>query len=306
MINHVHPILCYSAFGCGKTTLWAELFKQLRTGDEKMRIYTAEHANSIQADIDTGLVEVWKLNTRDHPFDTLRMACKGWWPEDPADPDSRILPPTPETWVKYPFRAYEGMATFSNYLATNHSIGGLLQRAANGESIGFDEGGKVQFDDGGTSVGGSTRTTYGIIQKEIQGLIQVSQRRPGYVFWSTHEDTIFQKGTGLPLFSGPEVFGGALTSSIGREFADVWRISPVTTNLQDAAGNVRSVTERRLYVKDHVQDGIPCKARNSGGLGRQKDVSDYYRMSENGLPLMDTAERVVRGLWPERLSPHQK
>ncbi len=110
----------------------------------------------------------------------------------------------------------------------------------------------------------------------------------------------------MPLYHGPEVYGGALTSSIGREYADCWRISPVTTSVQDGEGNVRQIIERRLYVKDHSQDGVPCKARNSGGLARQKDIPDYYRMSENGLPLMDTAERVVRGLWPERLSPQQK
>jgi hypothetical protein len=282
-----HPIAIFSEWGLGKTALIAEIARFLNM---KVRLYTAEHYKTVQDSIDEGIVEVWKVNTRPYPFETLRKAADGYWPENPKDPASPLVAPDPETFSNY-IRAYEGMGTFAKYIVSNHHEGGLLDRAGRGDIIGPVQE-HIQFQDGETGIGGMCWAHYNIAQNEILGLVQRSQKYPGYVIWTSHEDDGKVKGK-APVM-GPEVIGSQVTSIIGREFSDVWHISGFPTDYLQEDGTVRRITERRLYLKDHIltEGGLVYKSKNSAGLRVQDKVPDYINMSKNGLPLLDTPKRL--------------
>ena len=79
-------------------------------------------------------------------------------------------------------RLFEGLATFSNYLAGSYVIGAMAERIGRGEQIGpTDSGELVRIQDGSAGVGGLSRSNYGFAQKEMTSLVQRSQKRPGYV-----------------------------------------------------------------------------------------------------------------------------
>jgi hypothetical protein len=284
-VKKAHPIMIYGSQGLGKTTLIAEIARHLGL---PVRLYTAEHYDSIQDAIDEGIVEVWKVNTRPHPFETLRAAADGYWPADPLDPTSPLVAPTKETFIKYPIRAYEGMGTYCGYLTSNQHVGGLLWRVGQGETFG-DMDFHVQLTDGEESVGGMNWTLYGLAQREIVGLVQRSQKWPGYMIWTSHVDD----GKKHERIMGPETIGAALTGNIGREFADVWHISSSdTVYVQD---NVpRLVTDRYLYLKNHVlvEGGHTYLSRNSVPFRAQSTVPERIAMTKNGQPRLDIAEKL--------------
>lgn len=284
-----HPILIYSAFGLGKTALLGLIVDRVLQEGQKARLVTAEHYNVLQKYIDDGRVEVWKVNTRDHPFETLRAAADGYWPADSSDPTSPLVPPTAETWQRYPVRMFEGIATIALYIAGAYVVGGLTQRAES-ERIGFEKE-YIQFDDGSESVAGLTWTHFNMTQKEVTEAIRRSQKRPGYSIWTSHEDLTKSKRQ-----MGPEVIGTALTAGIGREFADVLHIVGVANDVTDTTGEVRRYLERRLYLKEHYAPGlpIPYQAKNSVGVASQATVPDYLRMSQDGAPMLDVAERLFK------------
>jgi hypothetical protein len=294
-----HSLLIYGDFGSGKTSLWELLAQRLLQPSQKVRLVTAEHANSIKPSIDSGFVEHCKVSIRQHPFDALRkMVRDGLWPVDTEDPNSKWIAPTAETWERYPFRVFEGMATFSTYLADGQVLGGLKQRTAVGSDIGINEGGKIRFDDGDEQIGGTSQTSFRIVQDEMESLVQRSQDRPGWTIWTSHPDIIYKKVktptgqvvNGTALFGGPEVYGGALTGSIGKHFADVWRI----TSIDD---------ERYLYIKPHTDEEIKWKCKNSAPIEKQDRVPDRFKLTEKGLPKrnaageIDIASRIVKALW---------
>lgn len=307
-MNKMHPVLLYSQFALGKSAFLAsfvdEMLPLLPEGS-KARLVTAEHYVEY-LDLQTeGRIEIWKINTRDHPFSTAQRACDGWWPENPLDPESPLLPPSAETWSRYPIRIFEGTATIANYLAGNSVKGAIAQRIGSGESIGpTDSGELIRIQDGETVVGGLSRSNYGFVQKEMISLIQRSQKHAGFVIWTGQEDDAKEKKGGVSTGNtilGPEVFGAALTSTIGREFADVWRIVAVPADYENGADS-RRILERRLYLKEHLDPfgaSFVAKGRNSAGRKRQFEVPDYIRLTDPerpGAPREDAAKRVIETL----------
>jgi hypothetical protein len=290
-----HSVLLYGAFGAGKTTLAVRLAKRLLKPGQTIRLLTAEHANSVRADIEAGIVQHCQINIRNNPFDALRKTIRdGLWPINPEDPKSKWAETNNDS-----IRIYEGGATFSNYLSDGNVIGGIRQRTAAGESIGINEGGKINFTDGDEQIGGVSQTSYKIIQDEMESLMVASLKRPGLAIWTSHEDIIYKRIktptgqviNGTAMFGGVEIYGGALTGSIGRHFADVWRIG-ITGN------------DRFLYVKNHVDEELKWLAKNSAGDERQDQVPDRFRLTdEKGLPKrnaagqIDIADRIVKALW---------
>jgi hypothetical protein len=290
----VHPILIYGSWGSGKTALMAEICRFLGI---KARLYTCEHYNSIQDAIDEGIVEVWKINTRAHPFETFRAAADKFWPADPMDPTSPLLPPTENGAEQFGAFMYEGLGTGCQYLISNHAEGGLLDRAGKGDIIGPVQE-HIQFMDGETGIGGLCWAHYNVSQREMVGLVQRSQKFPGLIFWTSHEDDGKERKGQAPVM-GPEVIGSAVTAGIGREFADVWHIAKFPTAIAQPDGTSTVIEQRRLYVKDHIlsEGGLTYKSKNSAGLRRQAEIPDYFVMSdEEGLPRLDLPERVFSAI----------
>lgn len=304
-----HSILIYSPFSGGKTALIGELVEELLprySAGAAARLVTAETYNTIQRQINAGSIVPWKLNTRPHPFETCHFAMDGYWPVDPLNPESPFTAPTADTWTKFPIRIFEGLATVANYLAGNSVEGGMAQRIGAGDSIGpTDSGELIRLVDGSVVVGGLSRSNYGFVQKEMTSLVHRTLKRPGLIIWTAQEDDVKEKKAGVATgrtLIGPEVFGGALTSVIGREFSDVWRIVNIPIDYTLSDGSTRRVVERRLYLKDHVDPLDPllvAKCRNSAGLDNQENVPDYILLTDKdkpGLPRKGVAKVIIEKL----------
>lgn len=308
-------ILCYSPFGSGKTLfvglLVRELLKKFPPGAQAL-LYSAEQWDSIEDLVDEGLVKPWKINTWDHPFDTLRMACDGMWPSSKGDSGNYdqtagVTATSREDLVeKYPIRIYEGMATFSNYITGGYALGGMAQRIGAGEKIGPNDSsdGPVQLTDGAYEVGGISRSNFGFAQKRMVDYVQQSQRKPGVTIWTSHEDDVKEKRGGIATGQtviGPEVFGGALTQVIGREFGAVWRLITIPTDYQQRDGSTRRVIDRRLYLKEHIDpaSGMVAKAVTRVAIGKQATLPDFINLTDKdkpGQPRMDAAAALVERL----------
>lgn len=293
MMNKVHPVLIYSPFALGKTALLADLVAALGL---KARIYTVETYGEFKDLMAAGQVEVWKFNNRPYPWDTCQKACDGFWPTDVVDglagidPKGQLVAPTMATWEEWPIRIYEGLATISEYIAGNYAIGGLTYRIGHGESVGpTDSGELIRITDGDTTVGGLSRSNYGFVQREMLSNVARSQAYPGYIIWTAHEDDVAEKkgkvATGNVII-GPQVIGAALTNYIGKDFADIWRIVGVPTDIP-VNGEMRHIIERRLYLKEHVDPlsaTLVAKGRNSAGKKNQGSVVDYIRLTDPEKP----------------------
>lgn len=290
-----HSLLVYGESTVGKTSFLALLVRELlqRFPGKRARLCTAEHSNAMQDLLDEGLVEVWKLNTRSYPFQCARRATDGYWPVDAADPESKLVM-LPTYWEKYPIRIFEGGTTISNYIAGSSVTGAFAERIGVGQQIGPSDSkdGPVCFMDGEEGVGALSRSNFGFVQREMTSIIQRSQKHPGYSIWTSHQDDVKEKKAGMATgrtLIGPEIFGGALTASIGREFADFWHLVRVTAD--------DGTVERRLYLRDHVEENAIALARNSVPLPLQAKVPDYIRLSEKGgLPRLEAAKILLEKL----------
>lgn len=300
----LQPIMIFGPTGCGKTTFVAALVEHLLTTKEKLkgkkaRLYTAEHYNSIQRYIDDGLIEVWKLNTRDFPWETCQKAMDGFWPSDSEDgiagldPTSKLVAPTAKTFEDYPIMIVEGGGTLSNYIGGDYVPGGLMARVGRGERVGRsdDKEGPVTFSDGETGMGLMSRGNYGQIQGQMNSLIQRNQKRGGYRIWTSHdsekEEKRGQVKTGR-TYLGPQIIGSALAAVIGREFTDVWRLASTVNEEKQVVG-------RYLYLREYVEDGLVVKCKNSAGMARQHEVKDRIRLTDEKDPKLyrEDAAKVV-------------
>ncbi len=284
-----HPVLIYGQAASGKTTIIGDIIEYL---GRPCHLYTCEHWKAVQPLVDRGLIEAWRINTSEHPFEAVKFAADGFWPA----PDGALkFDPSPIT-------IYEGLATFSNFLAGNDSDGGLASRNGRNETVNpsNSKDGPIRVTDGSTTVGKVSRSDYGFVQDTMQSIVRRSQKRPGITIWTSHDDevdeTVNGQKTGRTVI-GPEVFGGKLTTLISREFVDVWRVVRVPV-----VQNGRAFIERRLYIKTHVDPisgSALATARNSAPIGRQAELPDYFLLTDAqrpGLPRSGAAKVVVEAI----------
>jgi hypothetical protein len=287
------PIMIFGPSGGGKTCFAAALSKWLIENKEKLkgkraRLYTAEHYGSVQQYIDDGVIEVWKFNNRDHPWETSQKAMEGYWPSDMEDgiagldPTSPLVAPTAQTFEDYPIMIVEGGGTISNYISGDYVIGGLMQQVAAGIRVGRsdDKDGPVTFQDGETAMALMSRGNYGQVQDQMTSLIQRNQKRGGYRIWTSHDSEKEEKrgkiATGR-TFLGPQIKGSALAAVIGREFGDVWRITP-------ESNDDKQVTGRYVYLRPYTEDNLTVVCKNSGGEARAAVIKDRVRLTDEKDP----------------------
>jgi len=262
----------YGQSGVGKTTLLGHVLKWYLRHDPKAKakLYTCEDYGPLRKMEKAGLIEVWQINLRDHPFETCSMATDGYWPEDPSDPDSPLIAPTPDDFKEYPIRFFEGLSTWSEYMIGNYAIGGLAERAGRGDHTGpgtrpgTDE---PSFVDGKskTPVGGNSMSHYNLVQRQMHARVVKSQRFPCHVWWTAHEMKAAKDEFGKPHPNfGPEIVGSAATPRAPRWFGNLFRAAIVQGKVVDK--KVMEDGTFTLFCKEHYDLAIPgipfkCKTR---------------------------------------------
>lgn len=242
------------------------------------RVYTCEHTTSIEEKVNKGIIQITNLNVFQQPFETMRMAITGKWPEEPDNPRSKWLPNTDPNVL---LSAYEGISTISEYLGGSGVEGGLASRAGRGDRVGPAEE-TISFRDcsecsntknkgacphGGTAIGGNSRSHYNIVQTEMASLVKRSHILPVFNIWTAHETKAKDDYTQMPIV-GPDVFGQKATQHVPRWFANVLHLSVNKGKevVDKVSGDKTNELLYRLWLKDHYDPAsptIPIKAKTS-------------------------------------------
>lgn len=223
----------------------------------KARLYTAENWETLEPWVKAGVLDVWQIDQRQEPFDTIAQASLGYWPEDPEDPESKVIAPAKqEDFKAIDAWFFEGMATFCDFMMGNFAYGGLAARSGRGERIGPAED-TISFKDGDCKVGGNPRTHYNIAQRWIHSAVTNSKKLPGHKIWTSHEVVAKDDRSQKPIL-GPELVGTAATSQSTRWFGNTIHVLRVDTKVSSGAGKEASLkSEYRLYLKPHYSAEIP-------------------------------------------------
>ena len=257
---------CSIAYGdslWGKTTFLGSVlhYGLSKNPNFRARLYTAENYDALEPWIKAGILEVWAIDTRENPFDTVFQAAQGWFPIEPNNPTSAVRPPSVKDLEEISVWLYEGMATFCDFMMGSYAKGGLAARSGRGERIGPAEE-TVSFVDGASKIGGNPRTHYNIVQRWMHGAVKQSKKLPGHVIWTSHEVVAKDDRTQRPIL-GPELVGTAATSTCTRWFGNTIHVMRVDSKDKGKGKETSLTSEYRLYLKPHYSvdsPNIPYKA----------------------------------------------
>jgi hypothetical protein len=289
--------LFYAGPGDGKTAALIHLIAKIYNDTGKIsRVYVGDGSGLSYVEsglVDAGIVQLMDFSVRDYPLTVCNQICSGWFLEDPADPTSRLVAPTPMDLAKIGGWVYEGLSVMGSYIMGN-TIGGLAWRGAQGEKIGQDSPISIT-DEGGMKFGGNPISHFSVGQRQILTNVQHTRGLPGRVWWTAHERfSENAKVEGADRFIGPEVVGGAMTPWISREFANTLHFCTAskqgreTDQFSQKQVN-KSSREYRVYTRDHNDpDGlVPVRYKAVNRCAVPDMMPDYFVGKQPGDNIME-------------------
>lgn len=240
--------------------------------------------------IEEGIADVWDIDTWDEKsiFENIELATKGYWPEDPGTPNSRLLEPTRD-WRECPtchgdsggrsltmppkciscgiaFAAGQLLPVRRDLINGMGEIGLVVFEGMTSFGENFlsrlkkiDAGGGNSINDGGFKISNSGQAHYLMAQRAISSAVtNVRQIPVDLVLWTALE--IRADDDGKPLY-GPQGPGKKLTSLCIPWFTAVLHLDGVAkrgaggTIVKDAAGV--EVLERKLFLAPHFPADSP-------------------------------------------------
>ena len=285
-------MMVYAQGGMGKSTLGAQLAAWVyKSTGKKTRVVNADGGGTRNAHaylIEKGISEVWDIDQWDEKsiFLTLDLASKGWWPEDPREPNSPLLPPFTK-WKECPSCSKDvgakGYALPPRCVSCGTTLAaGMFCRTRTTYANGFDavgaeifegftsfgeallrrlrtinpEGGRVIDDKGGDGssfkISAPGQQHYGDAQAYLGQYVANSKTIPtGLVLWTALENRGEEDGKQI---YGPKGPGQALTATCIPWFTDVIHLDGVAKTekglvVKDANG--QEVVERKLFLAPH-------------------------------------------------------
>lgn len=305
----------YGESGTGKSDAIAAIARKFAERGKRTRLIIGDGSRATYDDlIDAGLAEVIDYTIRDYPLSTMQLLTEGYWPADPEDPTSKLLPPTPQSMKDIGLVAVEGLSVGSNYVMGDN-IGGLSWRSGKGEKIGQDspirvgdgtyvKQGHVEIFkpafEGAKEFGANPPSHYNVTQRRMLTYVDRSKVLPvDMVIWTAHQRAVEEK-LSKEIIVGPEVAGAALTANLQRIFNHTLHFAVAGKRI---SGGKDEHTEKRvdeldleyrIYTRDHFSpDGnvtYKFKAVTRAvppGTGK-KDKNGNY----DGMPLYLVGEHV--------------
>lgn len=276
----------------GKSTLGAQLaaFTYKTTG-KKTRVVNMDGggtSNAYAALLERGIASIWNVDLWDERslFLTLDQATKGYWPEDPSEPNSPLLPPFVK-WKECPSCKKDVGAKGFSLPPKCVSCGvqlpaGTFCRTKTTYANGFEEVGAVVFEgftsfgeallrrlrtinpeggrviddkvgDGpGFKISAPGQQHYGDSQAYLGQYVANSKTIPtGRVLWTALENRGEEDGKSV---YGPKGPGQALTTTCIPWFTDVIHLDglpKLEKGLVVKDANGMEVVERKLFLSPH-------------------------------------------------------
>jgi len=112
-----------------------------KTG-KKTRVYIGdggEETYNSHGLVDSGMIEIMDVSGRSYPMTVLKLISDFYFPKDPKDPTSKLVPPPNDFFEKYGLLVYEGGTVFGNWLLSDVP-GGFAWHSAKETGFGGGEG----------------------------------------------------------------------------------------------------------------------------------------------------------------------
>ncbi len=297
--------LCYGRTGSTKTSQVGHLAEYIEEKyGKKTRLLSADPGGwqPIKHLEDAGLVEPFHLTLMNkYPLETITRIAQGYWPADPADPNSKLLKPSEQKGAAdIGAYAFEGLSSFSILIMSN-----LLGR----QDIHIPETPKESFvKDLELRWGFSGRAHYGFIQQRIYEIVTMTNHLPVHkVLWTAHE-TDAQDNSKRQIY-GPAIIGVALTAACGAWFGAMAHLMTINVNAEvtdpvDKTKKVKIIRKQPvMWLREHIDPDDPYKtpylAKSRGPMMfhaewpdfMEPDIAAFYRkLDEQG----DRAVKQVR------------
>lgn len=274
----------WGAGGSGKTTQASFIARLLRELFGEKAILRLASCNAdgwqvIQPDVDDGYIQPLWMGGREYFLRFTRRLCQGWWPDDPTDPKSPLLPPDKQKGLE-------------NVKATMFDSGTDIARMVKRFTLDLEakqpEFRVVRSEKGGDAahfyydgpdddkIGWATPSLYhyGSWQSYMEGVIVESKDIAGqFVIWTFLEDKGKDPVTQIPIY-GPDIIGDKLSPYVPTWFGR-------TIHLVIGKGEGDLVPPRRMYLRNHTLWGNPTQYL--------ANVRDYWK---NPLPLFLEGEEA--------------
>lgn len=251
--------LIYSVSGGGKTTQLGEAAIFIhKTQGKKFRLASASGGGwgPIQSLVDLGIVIPTFIVNRVNSWNTIDKLTKGWWPKDPDDPSSPLIPPTDQPdWDQIGGYGFESLTEISEWIMYK-----AVQEEAAGKKKFSAQAPAAKFMDGDAHYGVPAQHLYLVIQNHMAQWVAQSKALSGkYVFWTALENKSVDENTKQPVY-GPAISGNAKTSIAPAWFDNVLHIH-LEGRLKEGG---KATKTRKMYTGIHFEEnGIPYLAKNT-------------------------------------------
>ena len=227
--------LYFGASRTGKTTQIgkaAQRAKRIYGGSSRLVTADLGTLDTIQADIDEGIIKVWNLRNNAHVMQAIDKACQGYWPQDMDDPNSPLMAPTIITYVgkctkcgetatgsrqgqQGPCSKCKNIVTFNMVRAVNPNndltkvslyafegitsfCDGIMDEMSSEGSVALgDKEAPLSYMSGETKFSGNSGGDFGLTQKTIPTWVARSTSIPNIkqLIWTGLEGRGFVEGT---------------------------------------------------------------------------------------------------------------
>jgi hypothetical protein len=251
--------------------------------DQPSRLISADPGGweAIQADVDDGTIQAFALNGhRTNLYETVEKLCLGFWPKDPMDSESPLLPPRDNGLKDIAGVFFEGLKSICDLLMRVHTVD--IQNISVPE---MPDPTKTRISSGSYIQRFTGRSDYMGIGDAIAAFVRDSGMLPvKKVIWTSQEQQGHNEKTNQ-VFYGPDIVGQKPTQNCGPWFGNLIHMDmvPVSVQVPDPLNPQAKITVQRpapfMFLRSHIDPADPFKrswpAKTRAPRQFWQDVPDF-------------------------------
>jgi hypothetical protein len=257
--------------------------------------------------VNEGIVVPWFPIARPKfTISTIDLACQGWWPKDPDDPASPLVPPSPAVWEEFGFWAIEGLTSGGDaFLRQLKADKAHLSQDPSytyaEQAVDVEVNGKMEKRS--ISYSGGNMSYYGSVQDQLYDFVIKSHQLPcEKVLWTALEGKGEEEGSRAPTY-GPSIAGKKSIGKAPQWFGNCVHIEQLVERVPNATTKQIDVVERPvMYLRTHADPltniPFPCGTRAPFQFASElpayldpPDMAELYRKLDAMTERMDAVIR---------------
>ena len=242
----------FGATGTFKTTAIAHFARWIAETTGKATLLLSSDGGGwepCREEVNAGMIRPYHIEAGTIPLPQIRLASKGYWPQDPEETDISKVNFIPVKWDEIGGIAVEGLSSIGTMLM-RHCADKALKTGEDATSK-FQQpilvNGQVQYE----TFAGNSKAHYQFVHNQLYSLITNFQSLPvSYVLFTGHEKKYAEDGE---LQCGISVPGKAITPLIPTWLGDCIHAQdykvPTSVKVPDATAEGGFVTEQTIRVR---------------------------------------------------------